>query len=171
MPNRKYPYYPSYDAGKETPGIRRLVNLCARRWKTKNLGTYVNRNMRNNANPPNLSVHATGAAADIKYKDETQARKMWDWFLGSSELGEHSKILGIVELHWYAFGSWGAGYRCSRGEGKAGVLRYTKTNNAGSRPGSPNWLHFELSPEMARDPDAFEAAWRSLPKPRKAKNR
>lgn len=165
---RKYPYYPSYNAGKETPGIRRLVDLCSRRWHTKCLGTYVLRNMRNNANPPQLSVHATGAAADIQYKDEAQAREMWDWFLGSSELGEHSKIMGIAEIHWYNFGTWGAGYRCSRGEGKKGVKVFTATDNAGSRPGSPNWLHIEISPEMASDPEKFEAAWRSLPKPTKA---
>jgi hypothetical protein len=121
--------------------------------------------MRNNAG---LSVHATGYAADLKYKDEAQAREMWDWFLGSSELGQHSKILGISEIHWYNFGTWGAGYRCSRGEGKKGVKIFTATDNAGSRPGSPNWLHIEIDPAMARDADKFEAAWRSLPKPPKA---
>ena len=61
-----------------------------------------------------LSVHATGYAADIQYKDEAQAREMWDWFLANS------KALGLCELHWYAYGEYGAGYRCSRGEGKKG---------------------------------------------------
>jgi hypothetical protein len=27
------------------------------------------------------------------------------------------------------------------------------------------WLHIEISPAMAKDPEKFEAAWRSLPKP------
>jgi hypothetical protein len=109
--------------------------------------------MRNNAS---LSVHATGYAADIQYKDEAQAREMWDWFLANS------KALGLCELHWYAYGDFGAGYRCSRGEGKRGVLIYTAENNAGSYQGNPNWLHFEMAKQSA---EAFEAAWRALPKP------
>ena len=155
---RKYPYYPAWDGKKTQPVTAKLVDLCNRRWKTTNLGTYVNRQMRGSNN---LSVHATGFAADIKYKDEKQAREMWDWFLGKSELGEHSKILGICEIHWYSFGEYGAGYRCSRGEGKAGVKIFTATDNAGPGDG---WLHIEVADQT---PEAFEAAWRSLPKPQK----
>jgi hypothetical protein len=153
MSNRVYPYYPSWDGKATQPVTAKLVELCGKRWGTKSLGTYVNRPMRNNAG---LSVHATGYAADIQYKDEAQAREMWDWFLANS------KALGLCELHWYAYGSYGAGYRCSRGEGKAGVKIYTATDNAGSYQGSPNWLHFEMAKQSA---EAFEAAWRALPKP------
>ena len=112
MSNRPYPYYPSWDGKATQPVTAKLVELCRKRWGTKSLGTYANRPMRNNAG---LSVHATGYAADIQYKDEAQAREMWDWFLANS------KALGLCELHWYAYGEYGAGYRCSRGEGKAGV--------------------------------------------------
>ena len=153
MSNRVYPYYPSWDGKATQPVTAKLVELCGKRWGTKSLGTYVNRPMRNNAG---LSVHATGYAADIQYKDEAQAREMWDWFLANS------KALGLCELHWYAYGSYGAGYRCSRGEGKAGVKIYTSDDNAGSYQGSPNWLHFEMAKQSA---EAFEAAWRALPKP------
>lgn len=169
MTNRPYPYFPAYDGGKETPGIRKLVDLMGRRWSTKSLGTYVVRNMRNDSQPPQLSTHATGAAADIQYADEKQARIIWDWLLGSSVIDgqtvQHSERMGIVELHWYAYGDYGAGYRCSRGEGKAGVKIFTATDNAGSYQGSPRWFHCELSKEMAADAAKFEAAWRSLPKP------
>lgn len=153
MTNRPYPYYPSWDGEKTQPVTAKLVELCKARWGTKSLGTYVNRPMRNNAG---LSVHATGYAADIQYKDEAQARIIWDWFLANS------KALGLCELHWYAYGTYGAGYRCSRGEGKAGVKIYTADDNAGSYQGSPNWLHFEMAKQSA---EAFEAAWRALPKP------
>ena len=153
MSNRVYPYYPSWDGKATQPVTAKLVELCGKRWGTKSLGTYVNRPMRNNAG---LSVHATGYAADIQYKDETQAREMWDWFLANS------KALGLCELHWYAYGSYGAGYRCSRGEGKAGVKIYTADDNAGSYQGNPNWLHFEMANQTA---EAFEAVWRALPKP------
>ena len=169
MTNRPYPYWPAYDGRKETPGIRKLVDLMGRRYGCTSLGTYVVRNMRNDANPPQLSVHATGAAADIQYKDEKQARAIWDWLLGSSIIDsktvQQSERLGLVELHWYAYGDYGAGYRCSRGEGKAGVKIFTATDNAGSFQGSPRWFHAELSKEMAADAAKFEAAWRSLPKP------
>ena len=166
---RPYPYYPAYDGGKETPGIRKLLDLMAKRWGVKSLGTYVVRNMKNGANPPQLSVHATGAALDAQYKDETQARAIWDWLLGSSIIDgktvQHSERLGLVELHWYAYGDYGAGWRCSRGEGKSGVKIFTASDNAGSFQGSPRWFHLELSKEMAADAAKFEAAWRSLPKP------
>jgi hypothetical protein len=169
MTNRPYPYFPAYDGGKETPGIRKFVELMGKRWGTKSLGTYVVRNAKNNSNPPTLSTHATGAAADTQYKDETQARVIWDWLLGTSIIDgktvQHSERMGIVELHWYAYGDYGAGYRCSRGEGKAGVKIFTATDNAGSYQGSPRWFHCELSKEMAADAAKFEAAWRSLPKP------
>jgi hypothetical protein len=105
MSNRPYPYWPSWDGKKTQPVTAKLVELCGKRWGTKSLGTYVNRPMRNNAG---LSVHATGYAADIQYKDEAQARIIWDWFLANS------KALGLCELHWYAYGEYGAGYRCSR---------------------------------------------------------
>jgi hypothetical protein len=106
--------------------------------------------MRNNAG---LSVHATGYAADLKYKDETQAREIWDWFLANS------KALGLCEMHWYAYGDFGAGYRCSRGEGKTGVKIYTATDNAGSYEGNPNWFHIELANQT---PEHFEQIFRAL---------
>jgi hypothetical protein len=154
MSNREYPYYPAWDNGKVTPGIERLVDLCKKRWGLKNLGTYVNRDMR--GKPGEKSVHATGAAADIGYATEEQARTVWDWFLANS------KALGVCELHWYAYGDYGAGYRCSRGEGKKGVKVFTATDNAGSYEGNPKWLHIELSPEMCQNPDEFEKAFRAL---------
>ena len=150
MANRPYPYYPSWDGKKTQPVTAKLVELMNKRWSTKSLGTYVNRPMRSGAG---LSVHATGYAADIQYKDETQAREIWDWFLANS------KALGLCELHWYAYGEYGAGYRCSRGEGKKGVKIYTADDNAGSYQGSPNWLHIELADQT---PEHFEEKFRKL---------
>ena len=166
---RKYPYYPAFDGKKSQPGTVKLMELCTKRWKCDNRGIYANRPMRNPQANGALSTHATGAAVDCGYANETVAREMWDWFLGSSEIDgkkvEHSAHLGIVELHWYAFGDFGATWRCSRGEGKAGVKICTATDNAGSYQGNPTWLHIELDETMASDPERFEAAWRSLPKP------
>ena len=153
--SRPYPYYPAKASTGKLAGTEKLVELCGRRWKTKNLGTWVVRDMR--GKPGQLSVHATGAAADIGYPDRKTGEAMWDWFLA------HTLELGICEIHDYSFGKYGRGYRCSRGEGAKGVKVYA--NEAESAGSGGAWLHLELSPEMAADPVKFETAWRSLPKP------
>ena len=172
---RKYSYYPSFDGKGAQPGTEKLNSLCAARWKTRNLGIYSARLMRNSHTEGKkigdpgmekwLSVHATGAAIDIGYDDRKVGVAMWDWFI------KYTKELGIEEIHDYAYDSnpkdknkgYGRGFRCSRGENAAGVKIFTKDDNAGSFGGQ--WLHIELSPEMAKDAAKFEAAWRALPKP------
>lgn len=160
---RKYSYYPSFDGGGPQAGTEKLVALCAKKWKTKSLGIYQVRLMKNDhtvgmklTDPEAgkwMSTHATGAAADIQYPSEAVAREMWDFLLNNSE------ALGIEEVHWYAFGDFGAGFRCSRGEGKSGVKIFTQDDNAGSYQGSPSWLHVEISPSMAKNADKFSKAW------------
>ena len=151
------------------PGTLKLVELCGKRWGFTNMGVFSNRTMNNpkakKGDPRWLSVHATGRGCDLGYKDRKDAVEAWEWFL------KYTKELGIEEIHDYAFDSnvkdkelgWGRGYRCSRGEGERGVKVYDAKDNAGSQGG--RWLHFELSPEMADNPQKFEAVWRSLPKP------
>jgi hypothetical protein len=172
---RKYSYYPSFDGKKSQPGTEKLVELCGKRWKTSNMGIYSPRLMRNSKTAGKkigdpgmekfLSVHATGAAADIGYTDRKIGVAMWDWFLANAA------ALGIVEIHDYAFDAnatdkkpgFGRGFRCSRGEGAAGVKIYNEKENAGSFGGK--WIHIELEPEFAKDAAKMEAAWRSVPKP------
>ena len=156
---RKYPYYPVTEPGKgKLPGTEKFMDLCKRRWGFTNLGTWVVRNMRGKKT---LSVHSLGVAGDIGYPKtragRAQAKEAWDWFI------EHSEALGLCELHDYAYGDYGRGYRCSRGEGQKGVKIFTATDNAGSIGGA--WLHFELEMDLAKDAKALEAAWRALPKP------
>ena len=169
MTNRPYEYYPAWDGKQVSPGVTKMIALSKERWKTTSLGAYVHRNMNNNIKPPQLSVHATGSAWDMKYANEAQARVIWDWLLGKSTIAgkvvEHSKVLGISEIHWYAFGTYGAGYRCSRGEGKKGVKIFTMTDNAGSYSGTPTWLHIEIDQAMSKDAAKFAKAWNSLPYP------
>lgn len=166
---RRYTGNSDGDAGRALPGTLKLVSLSRRRWKFTNLGVYSRRTMRNNkavsGDPKWLSVHATGRACDLGYKNRRDAVEAWGWFV------RYSKELEIEEVHDYAFDStpndgkvgWGRGYRCSRGEGERGVKVFTARDNAGS-PGG-RWLHIELSPAMARDAARFERVWRSLPKP------
>ena len=156
---RKYPYYPVTTPGTgKLAGTEKFVDLCKRRWGFTNLGTFVVRNIRGGKT---LSTHSLGVAGDVGYPKtragRAQAKEAWDWFI------EHSEALGLCELHDYAFGDYGRGYRCSRGEGQKGVKIFTATDNAGSIGGA--WLHFELEMDLAKDAKALEAAWRALPKP------
>jgi len=154
---RKYPFYPAWDGKKASPVTLKLVELCGKRWKFTNLGVYVNRQMRGSNN---LSVHATGFAADIGYGTGPDARlkavEAWDWLV------KYSEELRICEIHDYAYGKWGRGYRCSRGLRTKAVRIFTAENNAGT-PGG-RWLHIEVSNDW-ESAEAFEAAWRALPKP------
>jgi hypothetical protein len=75
----------------------------------------------------------------------------------------NTEALGICEVHDYAFGEFGRGYRCSRGEGTAGVKVYKNASESAGKGGA--WLHVELEMDMATDAKALEAAWRALPKP------
>jgi hypothetical protein len=156
---RKYPYYPVTTPGTgKLAGTEKFVDLCKRRWGFTNLGTFVVRNIRGGKT---LSTHSLGVAGDVGYPKTRagrgQAKEAWDWFI------EHSEALGLCELHDYAYGDYGRGYRCSRGEGQKGVKIFTATDNAGSIGGA--WLHFELEMDLAKDAKALEAAWRALPKP------
>ena len=156
---RKYPYYPVTTPGTgKLAGTEKFVDLCKRRWGFTNLGTFVVRNIRGGKT---LSTHSLGVAGDVGYPKtragRAQAKEAFDWFI------EHSEALGLCELHDYAYGDYGRGYRCSRGEGQKGVKIFTATDNAGSIGGA--WLHFELEMRLATDSKAMEAAWRALPKP------
>ena len=157
---RKYPYYPVTTPGTgKLAGTEKFVDLCKRRWGFTNLGTFVVRNIRGGKT---LSTHSLGVAGDVGYPKtragRAQAKEAWDWFI------EHSEALGLCELHDYAHGDFGRGWRCSRGEGVKGVVVYkNEKESAGSIGGA--WLHFELEMRLATDSKAMEAAWRALPKP------
>ncbi|CAB4148470.1 hypothetical protein UFOVP526_5 [uncultured Caudovirales phage] len=152
-------------------GTLKFVELCQQQWKFTNLGVFANRRMNNAQaaadpkNPKWLSVHATGRACDMGWKKRKTAVEAWNWLLANAV------ALGIEEIHDYAFDpdgagakkAWGRGFRCSRGEGNKGVRIFDASNNAGSAGGK--WLHVELSPEMANNPERVASVWASLPKP------
>jgi hypothetical protein len=159
--------YTGYDktATAKMEGTERFVQLCSRRWGMTNLGTLVVRQMRSGQG---MSVHATGRAADIGFANTKAGRadavEAMLWFV------KYYKELGIEEVHDYGGlinGTW-QGWRCNR-KGKPGWLKWTDTNNGGSKNG--RWIHVELAGKAngghAEDGDALDAAWRALPKPTK----
>lgn len=157
---RKYPFYPAWDGKKASPVVSWFVKACGRRWGFGNLGIYANRPVRNPYAKGALSVHATGFACDLGYPSTREGRRRaleaWKWLL------EHSEALRIAEIHDYRFGEFGRGYRCSRGEGEAGVKIYSSRKESAGVGGCYLHVEIENSWENAK---AFEEVWRSLPKP------
>lgn len=164
---RKYTGNSDGNHGGPREGTQELLRMASKRWGFTNLGIYVNRRMNNfkaAADPDNpkwLSVHATGRAVDLGYKNRANAVAFWNFLIFNSEQ------LGIEEIHDYAYKNpkqnprdkvaWGAGYRCSRGEGMAGIRIFDSKNNAGTPSG--RWIHVELSPEMANDKVLLRKEW------------
>lgn len=153
------------------PGVKKFMQLAMAEFGMTNMGGFVNRTMNNpkakKGDPKWLSVHATGRACDLGYKDRTKAMKLWKFML------DNSAAFGLEEAHDYAYDAdksdkelgWGRGYRCSRGEGSdpKSVKVYDESDNAGSQGG--RWLHFEFSPALADDASKMASIWASLPKP------
>jgi len=154
-------YTGSTDAPGQTkarPGTEKLIDILNSRWGFSNLGIYANRPMRGSTL---LSVHATGRAVDAGLPKNKQADQAWvsqvfDWLVANHV------VLGIEEVHQYWFKDWGRGFRCERKElgGKPGVKVWTATDNGGTPGGK--WLHIELSPAMADNPNDFVKAWKSV---------
>lgn len=155
---RKYTGNTDAPAKGVRPGTTELVRLARRRFRVKNLGTYANRSIRLGSQ---ISVHSTGRAVDLGYSRRKTGLALYNFLI------DNTAQLQIEAIHDYAYRwplqnpadktAWGAGYRCNRGEGLAGVKIYTATNNAGSPGGK--WLHVELSPAMADNAAVFRLAW------------
>lgn len=128
-----------------------------------NNGAFGVRNMRSKNS---LSVHATGRAVDLSY------RHMVDAYDASNTKGvkngriEAMRILKILVANADALGleaaldyivkPHGRGWRCDRG----GWSNYkTKTMSGG---GSGDWIHLEISPAMADDPQKMREAFQNL---------
>ena len=147
-------------------GTKKFMELAIEEFGMTNMGGFANRTMNNpkakKGDPKWLSVHASGRACDLGYSDRTKAMKLWHLMI------DNSKIWLLEEGHDYAFDAnkednklgWGRGYRCSRGEGEQAVKVYDSQDNAGSQGG--RWLHFELHPSIADDPNKVSAIWKSL---------
>jgi hypothetical protein len=122
----------------------------------KNLGTWVVRNMRNNADPPQLSVHATGRAADIQPKTDADTNRLVKFLVDNAE------TLHIEEVHDYKDGTHGRGWRCWRREldGKAGWKQWSASDNGGSA--GALWCHYEVAPDFADSPAKVEAAFKQI---------
>ena len=157
---RKYTGNSDGASSGKRAGTEEFMAITKLFYKFSNLGTWVVRQMNNEAsranpsNPKYLSVHATGRAVDLGYSNRAKAVEACEFF------ASHADALGIEEIHDYAYkgpkGVWGRGWRCSRNAWKI----YDSVDNAGTPGGK--WLHIELSPEMANSASKVKSSWEKV---------
>jgi hypothetical protein len=106
-----------------------------------------------------LSVHATGRAMDLSYRKtitkgvrngRQETMKVLRLIVPNAEL------LGIECILDYYPQPWGRGWRCDRNAWQ----RYTRKTISGA-PGG-DWLHVEISPTYADNPELVSQAFQKL---------
>jgi hypothetical protein len=101
-----------------------------------NLGAYMVRDQK--GHPGVLSVHSTGRAVDLGFKDRKAALK----FINT--VARNANDLGVeCILDYYGPKPFGRGWRCDRQRWK----RYFKRTIYGAPGGM--WAHFEITPQAA----------------------
>lgn len=135
-----------------TAGLLALVDEISKKsggalW---NNGTFVNRPMRGKAS---LSVHATGRAADVSWrklsadKGKKNGREYAETMMNF--LVQHADALGLEMCIDYFPKPYGRAWRCDRNAWQVYESEVVH--------GAPNgdWFHAEVSPEMAKKPEAI----------------
>lgn len=121
-----------------------------------NNGDHVVRNMRGKET---LSVHATGRAVDLSYrqlggKGKPDGRKhAAEW---CKILTQNADVLGVEMVIDYFPAPHGRAWRCDRAKWQ----KYTQHTVSGA-PGG-DWLHVEIEPAMADNPQAVHAAFNQV---------
>jgi len=147
----KRPYPPAKVAAKgKRAGTEKLVSLIARRFRMRNLGTWVVRDMR--GKPGVLSVHATGRAFDLGYSSRADA------LAAIAFLVKHEGQLGITLINDYLHGKHGRTWKCDR---QAWLVHSSPVLG----PARGHWLHVEIDAWAADDAATIARVWSVLPKP------
>ena len=106
-----------------------------------------------------MSVHATGRAVDLSYRHMPKQNR------GIAEGGrkqameaikfvvKNADAFGVEAIFDYFPMPHGRGWRCDRQSWSI----YTKKTISGAPMG--DWLHFEISPAMANNPEAMREAF------------
>jgi len=131
-------------------GTERFKNLVIflHGGKLKNYGSFQVRKIRGT---DKWSVHATARAIDIGYTNREDGLAFIDFLVRNAE------AFGIEAIHDYMFGKFGRGWYCNKGEWK--VYDKKSIGNGG------NWVHVELSPEVAKDAGYIDAVFHCLLQP------
>jgi hypothetical protein len=122
-----------------------------------NNGTFANRKARGKET---LSVHATGRAVDLSYRNMRDGRGKPDGIRVAREwmrlLTSRANEFGLEAILDYQPAPYGRGWRCDRGS----WMRYEQPTIFGA-PGG-DWFHVELSPAMSDDSHAMRTAFERL---------
>ncbi len=121
-----------------------------------NNGDWGVRNMRGKES---LSVHATGRAVDLSYrhlppKGVKNGRK--EALRVMKILVANADLLGLEAVFDYFPKPWGRAWMCSRD-----AWSKYRTETIHGAP-SGDWIHLEVSPEMAADPKKMREAFAKL---------
>jgi hypothetical protein len=122
-----------------------------------NNGTYGQRDVK--GKPGTMSVHATGRAMDLSYrktdtKGVAQGRQAAKAFL--DVVIANANRLGVQMVIDYWPTPFGRAWRCDRQSWKA-----YETKTVSGAPGG-DWLHIELSPAMADNPEAVKTIFQTV---------
>jgi hypothetical protein len=151
---RKYTGWDKDAAGKRA-GAERWFALCIEfsEGALWNNGSWLVRNKKGKQSP---SVHGTGRAADLSYRKlgnkgvangRQKAVEVMDFLVANAE------TLGLEAILDYFPKPYGRGYMCDRDSWAA----YKKPTVSGA-PGG-DWIHVEVSNEMADSVAKVNAAW------------
>lgn len=146
---RKYTGFDSVSKGRRA-GTSKLISwiIFLNKGKFRNLGSWVVRDMR--GKPGKQSVHATGRAFDLGFKNYEDAQALCDF------LTRHWEAFGIEAIIDYYPRPFGRGWRCDR----LRWIDYKKKTVSGA-PGG-RWIHVEISNEVADDAAYIDAVFTCL---------
>ena len=159
MAKRKYTGNKDGAAKSLRPGMRVFINQTIKlsNGALWNNGDFGVRNMRSKSS---LSVHATGRAVDLSYRHMPPKKGVKNGRLEAVKVLKiivaNADALGVEAILDYIVKPHGRGWRCDRGVWS----RYKKATISGG--GSGDWIHFEISPEMADNPAKMKEAFANL---------
>ena len=139
-----------------TPGLDMLIRRIEREtarglW---NNGAYGVRDMK--GKPGNPSVHATGRAVDLSWRDMPDNRGRPNYRPQAQKvirkLVQNADAIGLEMIIDYFPHPWGRAWRCDRNRWR----KYDNRTVSGA-PGG-DWYHIEISPAMGANPQAMKAA-------------
>ena len=135
-------------------GTKQFQALMAFLFQMRSLGIYSNRTVRGGSS---LSVHATGRACDLGGSQDKIKAAIDFLYAFRDELGV--ECINDYRNVWIP-GKFGAAYRCNRDNG--GLLAGWRVYDKPTIGTGGNWVHYEISPAMADDPDAVTAAFTDI---------
>jgi len=159
MAKRKYTGNKDGAAKSLRPGMKVFINETIKlsNGALWNNGDFGVRPMRGKES---LSVHATGRAVDLSYRHmppkkgvkngRQEALRVLDIIVANAE------ALGLEAAFDYFVKPHGRAWMCDR---NAWLVYKKETIHGG---GSGDWLHFEISPDMADNPEKVKQAFANL---------